>query len=300
MGRLAQGRLGYVNFTPNGGSQLAIPVYDWQIQSRRNRVTGDPVGNTWSTNYADGMGTSRFTARILVRKTTLEAFAAGFINNFVTRTFSDGVDDTKDFVINAADGAAQWQLTGAKPESFTLTIAKGSPVGLSVVFVSPFAPTLSSARQTDYSDTVDNTKLMMFDAATFKKAATAAGLAAGTAITEFYNAELTYSNNHIVNAPLDGTLNAASFDAGVIRCGANFTVKAHHGSTGDLPPFNNESALRIALALGGSNVINFDLTSVVLETDLDGNANVGASYRTWQAMVLGTGGGSILQPLVIN
>lgn len=314
MGRLVQGRLGKVTFTPViSGSANVIPVYSWGIQARRNRVTGDPVGNTWSTNYADGMLTSRFVAQIMCRKTTGECWSSGFIDKFITRLMLDtagavdansGLDDTEQFTIAASDGAALATLTNAKPESFVLTISKGSPVGLSVVFVSPQEPTITNDRAASttaaYDQTVDNTKLLQFDAATFKYAANLAGLGSGTPIEDFYGAEIAWSNNHIVNAPLDGTLNALSFDAGIMRCGATFTVKAHHGLSGDLPPFTTDSALRIQLGLGSSDVIKFDLASVVPETDLDSGANPGASYRTWQCNVLGVGGGSPSAPITIS
>lgn len=64
MGFLAQGRLGYCKI---GNAKL--PVYDWRIEARQGIVTGEPVGNTFSTNFAYGMTVSRFTARIMPRQT---------------------------------------------------------------------------------------------------------------------------------------------------------------------------------------------------------------------------------------
>ena len=307
MGRLAQGRLGYASFQANGGSAILIPVYDWNIQSRRNRVTGDPVGNTWSTNYADGMITSRMTARILCRKNTAEAFSTDFLSFFVNRTFSDGLDDTTGFQILCNDGRTTHRLGddvdgnpsfNAKPESFTLTIAKGSPVGLQVSFVCPTPPAKLAGVPADYNKTVDQSKVMMFDAASF---AHGTYPTAGTPINELYNVEVTYSNNHVVNAPLNGTLFAESFDAGTIRCGATFTVRAHNLTE---LPFANEDIFQILLALGGGHTFSISLTEVVPDTDLDANANVGASYRTWQCLVLGKGvtpsSGTAVSPLSIN
>lgn len=304
MGRLAQGRLGYVSFTPSGGSAAKIPVYDWAITARRNRVTGDPVGNTFSTNYADGMQTSRFVARVMVRKTTSEALTADFIQKFLTRTVTDGVDDTTPFTIVASDGAALHTLTGAKPESFVLTVQKGAPVTLSIVFVSPFGPTRSNGRAANiaaaYGNIVNNAKLLMYNDVTFFSAASPAGLSAGTQVNDFYSVEITHSNNHIVNAPLDGTLYAASFDAGVVKAGASFTTKAHNRGASDLVPFATESAIRARLKTGATSKIDFDLSVVVPETDDDGNANLGASYATWQCLVLGTsdGAGTTVNPVV--
>ena len=308
--RLGQGRLGYCGFTPAGGSQTLIPVYDWHVTARRNRVTGDPVGNTWSTNYADGMLTSRFRARIMLRATTGEAWATSFIDNFITRAISDangsqyGLDDTIGYSIAASDGTSLYSLANCKPEQFSLTVAKGSPVGMDVDFVCPGGPTITAARYSTltsaYAKTVNSSKLLMYNAATFWSASNPAGLSGSSTQFNPYNFQMTFANNHIVNAPLDGTLGAASFDAGLIRAGASFTLAAHHGLTGDLAPFSTDQAIRLLLSLGSGNQVTFDMSSVVPDTDLDGSATTGASFRTWQCMVLGIGGSSPLAPIVLG
>ena len=295
---LAQGRAGRCSF---GGT--LFPVYRWAIQAPRNRVTGDPLGNTASTNYADGMVTTRFTASMMVGKADGGAFDAstGILAKFINRAIAtnSGMDDTTALAITASDGNSLWTVSNAKPESFVLRFQKGSPVGFDVVWVAPGIPVRTDDRATATSGVyarhvTDGFQLLMYNHITFQQATGPAG--SFTQYDGIYGMDISYSNNHIVNAPLDGTRDALSFDAGVMRGGADLTLRAYSGVVADPQPIADGSSIKVVIAT--ATPTNVLLPAIITNTDYDAQVDMGAAYRTWRTLLLGvTTGGNFYQPV---
>ena len=275
---LIQGRHGYLRLgTDVVGSNL--PVYNWGITNPRNIVTGQPLGNTWATNFAEGMQTTRFTFSVMLRNNTTEGMALAFWQRFLSRTWTSGFDDTTAFSGFLYSGRRKFTLANAKAESFTLTIQKGSPIGLSCVMVCPSIPTISDVTVADYTSTVDSAAPLMFDQCTFT------GLG-----TNVYSIELTYANNHIPNAPLNATKFAAAYDAGPVTAGISVTVSEETGAA----PIDAVTGATISLTSSVSRV--FTLGQIVVNNTRDVGVNMGAVFKTFNGTILG---GTSSQPITV-
>lgn len=273
-----QGRHGYLTI---GGT--TYPVYRFQNLSPRNLVSGHPLGNTWGTNNAEGLKTGRLFVEFMVREKATEVLALAFWNLWLSRTFTAGFDDTSALSIVAASGRRTRTYANAKAESFTLRIAKGAPVGLSAVFVSPAPPTAADQTPTDYSKTVDNSPPLMFDKVSF-----------GGVSGSVYGCEITFSNNHMPNGPLDASKTLSSWDAGVITCGARFTFAEHVAGE----PFADGASLTVTLTGAATRILT--LTSVTVNNPLDLDAGVGQLFQPYDCLVQGAGGITPAAPLVVT
>lgn len=270
-----QGRLGRVSI-----AGTFYPVYDWQIASPRNIQQGAPVGNTWATTKGEGLQSSRFTARIMCREAAGEILNAAFWNLFLNRTFGGGFDDTAASTIIAYSGLNSYTLANAKAESFQLVVQKGAVVGLSVAFLAPGIATKAAANTaTGYTTLVDNSPLLMFDKATF-----------GGFSGSVYSATINYSNNHLPNAPLDGTKYVAAWEAGQITCSANFTVAEWLTTSVPIP---DDSTLTVALNAART----ISLTKVTPENPRDLNVTPGQVFQSLACIVQGT---NATAPLVVS
>ncbi len=274
---IAQGRHGYVTI---GGNPY--PVYDWQMNDARNLVAPMPVGNSWGTHWAEGLRTTRFTARVQCRTKPTEVLALAFWDMFLKRTWTGGFDDTAALAIVASDGSRLHTLSNAKAEAFSLSFQLGQPVALSVVFVAPGLPVPTAHTPTDYSHTVDVAAPLMWDAVTF-----------GGFTGSVYGAEITYANNHLPNGPLNGTKNLVSYDAGVMTAGAKFTFAAQSPSAF---PFADGAALTIAMG-ASPNTRTVSLTSVVPNNPDDRNVSPGQTYVSPSCLVQGS---VTTPPLVVS
>jgi hypothetical protein len=329
---LAQGRAGYAAFAPQNaptwqpgsssslGTLVLFPVYSWNLQAPRNRVTGDPLGNVAPTNFRDGLITARLTTSMMVSKSAgsvLELGAGsssdlgymGLLPYFIQRYLitNSGMDDTVPFTIQLSDGNSLWSIPYCKPESFSLRIQKGRPIGFDCVWVAPLnAANLSTirtdARATSLSGSAgsltaiyqrgynQNFQLLMYQDAIFgigtpgNPASAFNSYYSGGQYNGFYSMDINFSNNHITNAPLDGTDTVYSFDAGMMRGGADFTIRAYSGTTGDAQPILDSSPIQIQLALANGNLV-INMPQVVTNTDLDGGGTPGASMRLWRTML---------------
>lgn len=272
---ISQGRLGKVSI---GG--VLYPVYDWQMSAPRNLQQGQPVGNTWATTKAEGLQSTRFTARIMCREATTEMQALAFWNLFLSRTWGSGFDDTAASSIIAQSGANSYTLANAKAESFQLVIQKGAVVGLSVAFLAPgLATKAATTAAVSYTTLIDNSPLLMFDKVTF-----------GGFSGSVYSATVNYSNNHLPNAPLDGTKTVAAWEAGPITCSASFTVAEWSAAS---IPIADDSTLTIAL----NALRTITLKSVSPENPRDIGVNPGQVFQPLSCIVQGT---STVAPLVVT
>ena len=263
----------------------------------------------------------------------------GLLAYFIQRYLitNSGMDDTVPFTINASDGNSLYSLSYMKPESFSLRIQKGRPIGLDVVFVGPItlingvmtqrtdaratslsgsAGSLNAIYQRGYNQSF---KLRMYNDVTFGIGPPGSPTSAfnsyygGGQYNGFYSMDINYSNNHITNAPLDGTETVYSYDAGIMRGGADFTIKAYSGTSGDPQPIPDGAPIQCLIALTDGN-LTLLMPQVVTNTDLDGGATPGPTMRLWRTMLeaaytspqtggSGTqpqGGAAFYQPVVLT
>jgi|GEM_PF-6311474 hypothetical protein len=263
-----QGRNGYVSI---GG--VLIPVYSWTMPSPLNIQVPMPVGNTWGTSHAEGLQTTRFIANVLVRRKSTEVLALSFWNQFQSRTWSSGFDDTSNVAIVASNSRKSFTLSNAKFESFVLTCAIGAAVGLSIAFVAPGKPAEANVTPAAYEPFDAFAPLMFND------------VSMGGVSGNWYRASLRGANNHLVNAPFNGTKTAAAWDAGVMTAGLDLTV--------DTRSIGSEAFAQgasLSLQLAGAATRLFTLGSVIVNnpTDQDSEVTPAQVYKPLSATVNGT------------
>lgn len=273
---IPQGRLGYMQI-----AGVNYPVYNWFPQGPRQLVIAQGVGNTWGTNIAEGLQTTRIVSQFICRRGAGEILSSTFWNLFMARTWSGGKDDTGAFTIVGSTGVKTRTYANCKAEAFTLTIAKGAIVGLTGVFLCPGIATKAPITPNSYGTNIDTTSALMFDAATF-----------GGIIGNVYGAEIVFSNNHKPNGPLDGTKFLQSWDAGNVTCSATFTCPEHQDTDNPIPDGTN-----ITVALAGAATRTFSLTSCAVNNPDDLNVVPGQLFQPLATVVTGS---ASVQPLVIT
>lgn len=262
-----QGRFGYFSI-----NSTLYPVYAWRPTSPRNLVSGEPVGNSWGTNLAEGVKTSRIVAQFMVRNTAAEILSTSFWDYFLTRSFSGGFDDTPALSIVGSTGKKTRTYSNCKAESLTLTWAFGAVVGLTAVFLCPGMPAKANVTPTDYSTNVNNSPLLMFDQVTI------GGVTGST-----YGGEIVLANNHKPNGTQNGSKNLTSWDAGNITASLSLTV-AEHSTTGE--PVADGGTVTVALA--GASTRTLSLTGCTVNNPDDVDANPGQIFQNKQYIVQGS------------
>lgn len=276
MSFIPQGRFGYFSIA---GS--LYPVFRWTPQGPRNLAVGQGVGNSWGTNFAEGLQTTRITAQFICRRGGTEFLSNTFWNYWLSRNFSGGVDDTAGLTIIGSSGKKTRTYSNCKADSFTLTIVKGAIVGFTGVFLCPGIASKGDVTPTDYSSNIDSTAPLMYDAATYS------GITGSV-----YGAEVVYSNNHKPNAPEDGTKFLQSWDAGERTCSATFTV-AEHATASE--PVADGGTVTIALAGAVTRVLS--LTSCIVNNPDDVDVPAGQVFQNKQYLVNGS---QTTPPLVVT
>jgi hypothetical protein len=272
---IPQGRLGKITI-----AGTVYPVYDWQITDPRNIQQGMPVGNTWATAKGEGLQSSRFTARIMCREAAAEMLHADFWALWHTRTWGTNFDQTSASTIIANSGANTYTLANAKADSYQIVVQKGAIVGLSISFLAPGHPTKAALSSvTSYLNTRDTTGLLMFDKAIF-----------GGFSGDVYSATISYSNNHVPDAPLDGTKLVSSWDAGPMTADATFTVKEWSGTS---IPIADDSELTMAL----NAVRTFTIKAATPENSRDISVTPGQTFQTLRCVCTGT---ASVAPLAVS
>lgn len=275
---VAQGRHGYLTI---GGTQF--PVDSFSVDSPRNLQGAQPMANTWGTNLAEGLKTSRITVNFAVRAKATEVLALSFWQNWMSRSWSGGFDDTTALALVAASGRRTFTIASAKAESFTLVVMPGRRIGLTGVFLAPAQPTRADQTPVSYANTFDNEPPLMFDA--FSVSGVTGGL---------YGLEVTYSNNHLANGPLNGTKNLTSWDAGIMTCGAVFTVPDHLAAG---EPFADAATISFTLTGTGPTTRTFSLTKCTADPINSIAAQPGQNYQRYATIV---NGDASTAPLVIT
>jgi hypothetical protein len=107
-----------------------------------------------------------------------------------------------------------------------------------------------------------------------------------------YGAEITYSNSHVPNGPLDGTKSLSSWDAGVATAGATFTFDSRQ--TGS-EPFADGATITVALAGATTNTLS--LTKVIPENPNDGHGDLSQAFVSYNCLVQGD---STNKPITIS
>lgn len=267
---IAQGRNGFVTHY-DGTNTLNIPCKSWTLNSPRNLVVPVPVSNTWATNFAEGLRSSRLVINYDFRNSTTECLDSVFWNWFFQRlAWSGGFDDTVPLTMTVNNSQNTYVLGSAKAESFTLAIKPGMQIGLQAVYACPLIPSKTDALQTGYSP-FNSTRPVMFNDVTF------------SGITgDIYGVEIGYSNNHLPRAPLNGTNYMTAWDAGPITCNARFDFAAR--TTGNTP-FADQTAITVGFV---SSTRVLTLTSAVPNITDDQTNDLGQVFTPWPCTILGS------------
>lgn len=265
---IAQGRNGFITHS-DGSNTLTIPVKSWSLNEPRNLVIPVPVSNSWATNYAIGLRSSRLVVNYDFRISATELLSATFWGWWFTRTFTGGFDDTTPLTLTCNNSQDSYVLSLAKAESFTLAIKPGMQVGLQAVYACPIVPTKTDALQTGYSPFNSTRPLMWSDIV-------------WTGVTgDIYGNEIGYSNNHLPRAPINGTQTMTAWDAGPITCNTRFDFAARTTSN---TPFADAAALTMSMM--ATRVLT--MSSVVPNITEDQTVDLGQVFTPWPCTVLGT------------
>lgn len=271
-----QGRFSYIQI-----GSTKYPTYNWQARSPRNLQPALPAGNSWATAFAVGGQSSRIVVNFELRTSATETLALAFWNMFLARTFSGGFDDTSTSTFVGASGVKRRTYSNVKAESFVLTSQWGGVIGCQAVFLAPATPALADMTPTDYTSSTDTTPPLTWDSASF-----------GGITGNVYGWELSFSNNHLPDAPINGTKYLNSYDAGIQTAGLSLRIKEH--STSGVPFADNTS---VSIQLVGSATRLFTLTSVSQNNPDDIDVAIGQLYQTVQGLCTGT---ATTSPLVVT
>lgn len=265
---IAQGRNGFLTHS-DGTTTLDIPVKSWTLNEPRNLVIPVPVSNSWATNFATGLRSSRLIVNYDFRVSTTELLSPTFWGWWFTRiAWSGGFDDTQPLTLTCNNSQDSYVLTSAKAESFTLAIKPGMQIGLQAVYACPFVPTKTDALQTGYTP-FNSTRPAMWNDCVW------------TGITgDIFGNEIGYSNNHLPRAPINSTQTMTAWDAGPITCNTRFDFAAR--TTGNTP-FADSAAITLAI----DAIRTFTLTSVVPNITDDQTVDLGQVFTPWPCSVLG-------------
>ena len=266
---IAQGRNGFITHY-DGTNTLTIPVKSWSLNEPRNLVIPVPVSNSWATNFAVGLRSSRLIVNYDFRLSTTELLSPTFWGWWFTRlAWAGGFDDTVPLTLTCNNSQDTYVLSAAKAESFTIAVKPGMQIGLQAVYACPTVPSKTDALQTGYSP-FDSTVPAMWNNVVW------------TGITgDIYGCEIGYSNNHLPRAPINGTQTMTAWDAGPITCNARFDFAAR--TTGNTP-FADSAAITMAI----NAVRTLTMSSVVPNITDDQTVDLGQVFTPWPCTVLGT------------
>lgn len=267
---IPQGRQGYLKI--NG---VYLPAFNVQILSPRNLMIPPIIGRGYQWLYAEGVQTSAISCPILLRDVSGEALSTSFLNLFFART----ADDTSSFTIEAYDGAQKITSSSAKAESLSLSVGKGSLLAFNCTFLAPGLPVMAAPPS---AAAVDASAPLTFSAISMT------GFS-----TEVYGFEWSYSNGHLLNAPLvnDAGANpgvvASRWDAGMMSAGATFTFRQQHDATDNFTIIPANGATVTMTITGTGKTRTFTLKNCVPENPRDKAFATGQVFRTTRCAVLG-------------
>jgi hypothetical protein len=268
---ITQGRLGYVKL-----ATVNYRATEWSVDDRRPLVIPQMIGHNWNTAYAEGLRSAMVNLTFApARVASAELFSSAFWNLFHQRTFASGFDDLATVAIDLSHGSRIIAMPTCKAASYRLVIAKASQIGLSAQFAHAGALSLSAHTPSAYDNFSNAVPLMDYHASF-------TGLAAGVKI---YRVELSFSNNLLMDAPINTTNRPEGFDPGspTAKCKITFDGRI----VGSNPLATTEGPLTIALSNGTQNT-TFSLQSLVGEDPNNQDANKGQNFHSRTFEVLGS------------
>ena len=191
----------------------------------KNFIIPPIIGNLWQFNYTEGFQQPSVDLIFIPRDKGAsgafsEVFSSTFLNYFLRGTADDTSTISGGLVFwNGQDG---WTLSGAKADTFSLSVAQGQLIGFTARFLFNGITYLSTAPS---FTAWDNSAPLIG-----KNAAVSFGSAAQTG--SVWNLGLTYSNNHTPDMSLNGTNFPTDNNAGMQTAALNFTVQAAQGIQG--------------------------------------------------------------------
>jgi hypothetical protein len=197
------------------GSAYAINPGGTRLQCPKNFQVPPIIGNFWQLNYGEGLRNPMVDCSMVVRNKSNEVMSPTFFNYFHTRT-NDAAFDTLPLTsgITFWNGRSGFVLNNAKADSYTVGCASGDQIRISARFVGSTLTPITAIPA--YATAFDRANILVFKYLTFL-----AGLS-----NVVWNFNLTFSNNHSPNVPLNGTEFPADQNAGMQTVGFNFMVQA--------------------------------------------------------------------------
>lgn len=271
-----QGRHGYFSIDADeGGAGAAViyPVYNGNIEAPRNLQTAIPVGSSWAASVSEGLQSTRIISNCMLRQDAAnEYFTTAFWNLFFNRPFSSGFDDTVPFTLEIGDGLVKSTMAGCKAEAFTIAAVPGAVPTLSTVFLAPTLPVVAAQTvPSAYTNQLNQNPMLNFDRVTV-----------GGVTGKIYGVEVTFANNHLPDASLNGTKGMDGWDAGVFTAAITLTLPS---SVAD--PFADGATITVVVNGGTGKVLTLTLDGAWANNPKSKVVHVGQIFRRWTCVVTG-------------
>jgi hypothetical protein len=197
------------------GSMYACKPEGTRLNCPKNYQVPAIIGNFWQLNFGEGIRQPMVDVSFVVRNKSNEVMNPAFFSMFHTRT-NDAANDTTALTsgITFWNGRQGFVLNNAKADSYTIGCSSGDQVRLSARFVGSTLTPLTTTPV--YSTAFDRANILVFKYLTFL----------GTLANVVWNFNLTFSNNHSPNIPLNGTEFPVDQNAGMQTASFNYTVQA--------------------------------------------------------------------------
>lgn len=239
------------------------------LTSPKGWVVPPIIGNRFQVNRGKGARMAAIDVPLVVRDRSDEVLSATFLNYFFQRT-GDSFDNT--FAIPGGvkfwNGAAGFNMKGAKADSFTINADYGGDVSFNCRFV---GSTNGGNQDTDCLEPLtvappnpdfDDTPVLRFESAN----------AGGVLADNLWQWGLSFSNNHRPDRSMHGSVFPKFMNAGMATAGFNMLVQALAPV-----PADDTSASLVITATGFSRT--FHLPRIVDNTPDDMTIEVPESMK---------------------
>jgi hypothetical protein len=304
------------------GTAYSILPNGTRISAPKNYSIPPIIGNYWQFNFGAGLRQAVVDVAFVPLDSTTGVISDTFLNYALTRTNDTSHDTSVIGPIAFWNGRDGFTLTNAKMESFSISSSKGQPISFSARFVggqllpigaysSPFT-TWDSSTYTTTQMQQSRLPILQFMSVNFL-----GGLA-----NVVWSFNLTFSNNHTPNIPLDGSEWPIAQNAGMQTVAFNCMVQAatlkavdinYNSSYGTVPdnspatgaPDNTVpgSLTTIQFTITGATMgaVTFTLNNPVDQTPDEHDVQAPRLMRSHQYSCLGGGAnGQALAPLVMS
>lgn len=217
------------------GSTYAVRPEGTRLQCPKNYQVPAIIGNYWQLNFGEGIRQPMVDVNFIVRNKSNEVMNPAFFSMFHTRT-NDAAHDTTALAggITFWNGRQGFVLNNAKADSYTIGCASGDYIRLSARFVGSTITPITTTPT--FTTAMDRANVLVFKYLSFLSGFS----------NVVWNFNLTFSNNHSPNIPLNGTEFPVDQNAGMQTARFSSTVQAatqaaKFATGGATNPFYNSS-----------------------------------------------------------